>query len=187
MGGYGLGYMPELLTISAYAKHRGVSQPAVSKAIQAGRITVVMQSGKKLIDPEVADIQWAKNTRLRLTDIGEEKQSAPFPHPGVSDIESKVYDIKAARAKREHHEANLAEMREREKAGQLLEADRVQKAATSAGALLRNAMEQIVSKVSSRVASVSDVAEVRALLTKEIDAALADAADNLRKLSHVDD
>jgi hypothetical protein len=42
--------------VRAYARHRGVSHPAVSKAIKLGRITLLPDG---TIDPELADKQWA--------------------------------------------------------------------------------------------------------------------------------
>ena len=50
-----------LITPTAYARHRGCDEKAVRKAIAAGRISTI--DGK--IDPAVADIQWAQNTRAR--------------------------------------------------------------------------------------------------------------------------
>lgn len=180
--------MPELLSISDYARRRGCSQPAVTKAIQRGRITVVEQDGKKLIDPEVADIQWAKNTRPRVADL---EKDAPVDVPsGGGDLsapEAQLYDIQKARAKREHHEANLAEMRERKESGRLVELGRVKKAAVDAGALLRTALEQMAGKVGSLVAAESDAAECRRIIANEVDAALEDAAGNLRALVDVGD
>lgn len=44
------------LSITGYAKHRGISQPAVSKAIKVGKITLLTDG---TIDPELADKQWA--------------------------------------------------------------------------------------------------------------------------------
>lgn len=44
------------LSITGYARHRGVSQPAVSKAVKVGRITLLPDG---TIDPELADKQWA--------------------------------------------------------------------------------------------------------------------------------
>lgn len=44
------------LSITGYAKHRGISQPAVSKAVKAGKITPLADG---TIDPELADKQWA--------------------------------------------------------------------------------------------------------------------------------
>src|ERR1051326_4445023 len=46
-----------------YAKLRGVTQAAVSVAVRQGRITCDRdERGYALIDPEVADKQWAENT-----------------------------------------------------------------------------------------------------------------------------
>lgn len=50
--------MRELITKAEYARRRGVSKQAVCKAANTGRITLV--DGK--VDPEVADVQWARNT-----------------------------------------------------------------------------------------------------------------------------
>ena len=47
------------LSIRAYARHRGVSDAAVRKAIAAGRIT---PEGDGTVDPERADADWARNT-----------------------------------------------------------------------------------------------------------------------------
>jgi hypothetical protein len=47
------------LSIRAYARHRGVSDTAVHKAIQSGRIT---PEGDGTIDPDRADRDWARNT-----------------------------------------------------------------------------------------------------------------------------
>ena len=54
-----------LLTKSAYARHRGCDEKAVRKAVAEGRISTIERDGKQLIDPAVADIQWAANTRAR--------------------------------------------------------------------------------------------------------------------------
>ena len=47
------------LSIRAYARHRGVSDAAVRKAIAAGRIT---PEADGTVDPERADAEWARNT-----------------------------------------------------------------------------------------------------------------------------
>ena len=51
----------ELITQAEYARRRGVAKSAVAKAVAEGRITLI--NGK--VDPAVADIQWAQNTRTR--------------------------------------------------------------------------------------------------------------------------
>ena len=47
------------ISIRAYARHRGVSDAAVRKAIAAGRIT---PEANGTVDPERADAEWARNT-----------------------------------------------------------------------------------------------------------------------------
>lgn len=47
------------LSIRAYARHRGVTDTAVHKAIRTGRIDVLADG---TIDPESADQQWSANT-----------------------------------------------------------------------------------------------------------------------------
>lgn len=47
------------LSIRGYAKHRGVDEKAVRKALAAGRIT---KGADGQIDPDAADRQWASNT-----------------------------------------------------------------------------------------------------------------------------
>lgn len=174
-----------LLTISAYARHRGVSQPAVTQAVQAGRISVIEKNGRKWIDPAVADIQWRENTRPRFRDPEDAASPVSVPE-AVLDSPAAVgdlHDIRKARAKREHHEANLAEMRDRREAKQLVERERVKKSVVDAGALLRTALEQIASKLGAQLAVEDDPAVCRALVSAEVDAALEDATANLRRMA----
>jgi hypothetical protein len=59
------------LSIRAYARHRGVTDTAVHKAIQSGRIT---PESDGTIDPERADRDWARNTENPRSGT---KQQAP--------------------------------------------------------------------------------------------------------------
>ncbi len=66
----------QLITPSEYARRRGCSEAAVRKAIAKKRITAFERDGKKLIDPVVADIQWAANTRARVRSQRPEQERA---------------------------------------------------------------------------------------------------------------
>jgi phage terminase Nu1 subunit (DNA packaging protein) len=100
----------------------------------------------------------------------------------VAEIIEGAYDLQAARAKREHHEANLAELKERQALGELVEASRVTRAVTSWAAMARAAFEKIPDKVSERLAALPDPQECHSLLTAEIDLVLADLAVGARGL-----
>ena len=51
--------MTERMTVSEYARHRGVSRQAVHKALAAGRIT---RDGAGWIEVQAADRQWEEST-----------------------------------------------------------------------------------------------------------------------------
>jgi hypothetical protein len=168
----------KLITQSEYARHRGCSPVAVLKAIRSGRITTVERDGQTWIDPDVADIQWAKNSRPRVRNL-----PAPPPLELLSPPEAQLYDIQAARAKREHHEANLADLKEQRAVGALLDRSRVQKAVVDATARLRGDLEQIPGKLSAQLAAETEVTAIRALLTTAIHEALGNLADGLRRMA----
>lgn len=71
-----------MISLTAYARHRGVSVEAVSKAIRVGRLrkcVVSVNSQPKVSDVELADEEWAANTRNRRYDI-----DADAAEPGMS-------------------------------------------------------------------------------------------------------
>lgn len=105
----------------------------------------------------------------------------------VAEIIDGAYDLQAARAKREHHEANLAELKERQALGDLVEASRVIRSVTTWAAMARAAFEKIPDKVAERVAAESDAQQCHALLTAEIDLVLADLAAGARSLKFYGD
>ena len=181
-----------LISKSEYARHRGCQPGAVTAAIGTGRITTVIKDGKELIDPEVADIQWERNTRTQMRN-GRAGQPAhqpdlmtpapPTDEPAeIRSEQAARYDVQEARAKRETHEANLAMMREQKEAGQLLERERVMKAAVDAGAQLRASLERLPT-LSLELAAMQDPAQINQRLTQAVADALHDAADKLMTLA----
>lgn len=104
---------------------------------------------------------------------------------GLPEIIAEAYDIQRARAKRETHEANLAELRERQALGELVEADRVRRAVSSLAAMVRSAFERIPDKLADRLAANADPQACHALLTGEIDLVLADLSAGATNLQLV--
>jgi hypothetical protein len=64
------------ISIRAYARHRGVSDAAVRKAIAAGRIT---PEADGTLDPQRADAEWARNTEAPRTGTRARAVSAAVP------------------------------------------------------------------------------------------------------------
>jgi hypothetical protein len=64
------------ISIRAYARHRGVTDTAVHKAIRAGRIT---PEADGTIDPEKADREWARNSEPPKTGTSTKAPKVAVP------------------------------------------------------------------------------------------------------------
>jgi hypothetical protein len=157
-----------LLTVSAYARHRGCDEKAVRKAIAENRISAQTgPNGRRMIDPEVADIQWAKNTRARAgsgTDSGDllsspgpsgaatggtpgdAKQPAPPAAPaGYAD----------ARARTELANAGIAELQLAKLRGEVRDVTDINRGAFDIGRELRDAMDSSVNTLAAELAPLA--------------------------------
>lgn len=181
--------MTRLVSKADYARHRGCHPSAVSHALRSGRITAVEHDGRELIDVETADREWAANTdpsKVPLSGRTAPLASPPPPAPPhdhhPDGTETPVHDIQAARAKREHHEANLAAMREAREAGSLVSAESVARAAADIDAAFAEAAQQLI-QLAKELAAESDPVKVRQMIEARVNAALTDAADRLAELA----
>jgi hypothetical protein len=162
-------------TISQYARHRGCDEKAVRKAIAEGRITAVEIDGRKMIDPAVADIQWAKNTRARV-DSGRAPDKPAGKTRGSDDLVEEASYF-ANRARREAAEAQMAELALAKELGQVIEREPAVSAVFTAFRALRDGGLVIGRKLAARVAAMSDAREVQA----EIDAAQRELFDTFAR------
>lgn len=170
----------QLLTKSAYARHRGCDEKAVRKAIAEGRISTI--DGK--IDPEVADIQWAKNTRARadsrrtagsgamgagstLLD-GETAASGPDSAPGAPA--SPGYSD--YRAMREKADAEMAVRANLKDAGLLVERAHVQRGTFDVVRAFRDAVMVIGQRAAPRCIGLAESREIEHVITDETRKAL---------------
>ncbi|MCF7984319.1 MAG: hypothetical protein K9L70_07940 [Thiohalocapsa sp.] len=161
----------ELVSQAEYARRRGVGRSSVQRAIQSGRLSgdALVKAGQRvLIRPDAADAQWIANA---------ERVRTP---PPAATVDS--HDIARARAKREFHEANLAELREARTAGALVDRRAIEAGATEVGAAFRQSIENLL-QLAPELAAESDPARVRSLLDERIRAVLTDAADRLDALA----
>lgn len=101
------------MSLTAYAKRRGVSTVAVSKAIAAGRLTESVvrdaRGGPKIADPEMADREWDENTRAQADQGATAYQQSRAAREAMS-------------LRRETAEAELAEIELAERRGTMIPA-----------------------------------------------------------------
>lgn len=149
------------LSLSAYAKRRGVSHVAVSKAIAAGRLSASVvrdaRGAPKIADPELADREWAANTRPRVdhppADLGGEP---PVHAPRTARLPTgaprpDVPDYNESRARRESALADMAEIEVAERRGELVPVDEARADVVSRFTVVRTRLLGVPSRVAQRL------------------------------------
>lgn len=149
--------------------------------ISKGRVSQLKAQGMPIDSIKSARTWYEQNVDQRMSPKLIPGIQLP-PRERLAEIVENAYDIQQARAKREHHEANLAELRERQALGELVEVKRVTQAITSLTAAARTAFEKVADKLAGRL----DEAQVL-LVQSEIDQVLADLAANARTISFTED
>lgn len=181
-----------LMGLREYARHRdakglpGTSLRAVQKAIATHRISVLTDDkGRQRIDPEVADIQWDRNTdpdQSVRANAGRETVlpgSASGEASGGRGEEREQSPYWDARTRLAVAEAAKAELQLEEMSGNLVRRERVERAAYEAGRLLRDMVLSVPSKIAAETAAMSDPQAVEARIRDELRKVL----DELARLS----
>jgi hypothetical protein len=167
---------------SEYAKHRGCTPAAVLKAIRTGRITTVERDGQTLIDPEVADIQWANNTRARGDSARKPGAVPGVDKPGQPPADDGADDYKDHRARREKAEADRAEVIALREQQQVLMREPAERAIFDAFRALRDTAFQAMRDAAPKVRDLTESREIQLVLEEELRRAFAafDAATRKR-------
>jgi hypothetical protein len=156
-----------ILSLRAYARHRGVGLSTVQKAISSGRITP-LPDGR--IDSDQADREWQENTNARP--IGASKK-----HRDDEDAFGAAQYTKA-RAVREHYQARLSKLEYEEKVGSLISKDEVQIATFNQFRQYRDGMLNISDRIAAMLAAETDAAKCYEILATEIRKALNEFSDS---------
>lgn len=175
--------MRQLLSFSEYARHRRVSPAAVSQAVASGRITPVVDTrGRRRIDPEIADAQWSKNTDPLQSERASRSNRGAEPPDGGGEGGAKGSPYWDARTRREQAEAEMAEMKLRQQAGELCDVAGVRRAASDMGRAMRDAVMGLPSRIAPELAHLSDAWEIE----QRLSAALRQVLDDLAKITRAD-
>jgi hypothetical protein len=188
-----------MMSLRAYAKHRGCALNAVQAAIKAGRIS---WGGKgTLIDSELADNQWSANTNFNQQpaklleeaarqakiaaaaggddgDDGDEGDViTPTVHKGRSIGESDASGLIKAKADREYFEAKRAEMRFRAEAGELVPLNEVNQYVSGMIMRAKDIFMRMPRELRDRLAQEVDPIKCQRMLEKEVTRGLSTLAE----------
>lgn len=119
------------ITLSAYAKHRGISVEAVCKAVRTGRLkksVTFVRDKAKITDAELADREWLNRTREKIDSPAPPAPPAASPTAPASAPNGTSGDEawREARARQQAATAELAEIELAEKRGELMPAKDVE-------------------------------------------------------------
>ncbi|XVJ69871.1 MAG: hypothetical protein HEQ39_09610 [Rhizobacter sp.] len=152
----------ELITQAEYARRRGVAKSAVAKAVKEERITLF----DGMIDPEIADIQWARNTRARADSAKAPKGGSDTTPEAQSHSSRSDYDLH--RTRREKADASRSEIALAKEAGELMERKRGVQAAFTAFRALRDSGMLVGRKVSTRLVPLTEPREIQLVIDAEL-------------------
>lgn len=159
-----------------------LSQAALARelGISPGRVTQLAQRGMPLFSVDAARAWRAQNVAPMATgkdNAGALPQSDRMHDFGVDDDgEQAPAGYLKSRARREAAEASMAEMRERELAGELIRVTAIESVLAAALAQFREALLQIPNRIGPQLAAESDAGAVINTLEQEISNALHNLA-----------
>ena len=158
------------------------SEIAKVLGVTEGRVTQLKSKGMPVDSIDLAADWYRKNVDQKLSPKLGPSVVPPPAAETMKEVVAGFYDLQEERARREHHEANLAELKQRQLMGELVEVARVRRAVTTWAAMARAAFEKVPDKLAERVAAETEAQNCHALLTAEIDLILADLANGARSL-----
>lgn len=176
---------PNLLTQAEYARSRkerglpGGSREAVRKAVDEGRISAF--GADKLVDQQLADSQWERNTRARvspgsgaaagqpalpLVDAPGADVSTPAPAAATPAM-SQDPTYMQLRARRELADAEMAEMNSAKMRGAMVLREDVDRALFEIGREVRDALTACARRVAAEVSSLNSAEACESVIDRE--------------------
>jgi hypothetical protein len=168
------------LSISAYARHRGVSHVAVLKAIKSGRIS---KEADGTIDVAKADADWRKNTSQAQQRKTEKDVTPARERPIDPPVVNSGPSYAQSRAIKEAYHARLAKLSYEEKTASLVKIDSVKVAWFNVLRVLRDRALNLPDRLAPLLAAETDPKRVRDLLDTDLRQMLSDAADTVTNLN----
>jgi predicted transcriptional regulator len=157
--------MPVYMSQAEYSRHRGVSQPMISKYIKIGKLKgCIKRFGKqKKIDMEKADIALSEN----LSELRRMHQEEPETREETVTITDSVSYAEFQKQQMKY-KAGLAKLEYEKTKGKLIDAAQVEAEATDCAIKTREAFLALPSRLRNTLASEADPHKIEQLLETEI-------------------
>lgn len=175
------GVVPPVMSQGEFARHRGVSEPMVSRWKAKGYLVMTPEAKVDVAATQellarVLDPARGGKRGATPAGAGAALQPAPAPAParagraaaaasGESDADKANYNLQAARERRA--KAQLAELELAREAGALVDAEEVRSQIAGRVGDARNALMQIGRRVSAQLALLDNARDIEAVLDEE--------------------
>ena len=156
------------LSIRAYARHRGVTEAAVRKAIKQGRVSKG-KNGK--INPKTADKEWGKNTdpaQIKAVFTEEKPDYSQNSIPNAANGPS----YQQSRVIKEAYGAKLLRLQFEKESKKLISIDDVKVSAFNAARMTRDRILNIPDRVIPQLVGKTNIFEMKEILKAELNKAL---------------
>ncbi|NBV07407.1 MAG: hypothetical protein EBS06_09290 [Proteobacteria bacterium] len=166
------------LSIRAYARHRGVTEAAVRKAIRQGRVSKG-KNGK--INPKTADKEWGQNTdpaQIKAVFTEEKPDYSQNSIPNATNGPS----YQQSRAIKEAYGAKLLRLQFEKESKKLISIDDVKVSAFNAARMTRDRILNIPDRVIPQLVGKTDIFEMKEILKAELIKALEELSKVHEKL-----
>lgn len=173
-----------LVSIAEFARQLKVSRSAVQYAIKKGRIDLQTVDGKKVINLATGKKQWASTLDKKASDKAKSKGKKiiveEYEPPAKFD---KYGDMTTAEAERRDkvNRAKLSELKYKEQAKLLVEADKVKRRAFLLARKTRDAIMQVPARHSHELAVETDPHKLEVKLSKILEKAIQKLITEERK------
>lgn len=158
---------PFELSIRAYAKHKGVTDTAVRKAIKNGRITI-KKNGK--IDKEKADADWETYKQI------EKERDMPLVQESMGSDSRNIY--RQSKTVEATYKAKNEKLKYEKEIGKLIDANQVRIEAFNMARKTRDRVLNVPDRVIPMLIGKTDIKEMKKILRKELIVALKELGDN---------
>ena len=173
----GVDKLKMLLSISDFAKAKGLSRQRVSKAVQQGKLegAIVNSGKKKLIDKDLGMELWGKNTAPVLIPV--EPQTKKELKKQIDEMPAdEIPDFNVSRARKEHWNASLAKLQVQQQKKELIPVTDIKKSSFELGRAIRESLSNIADRLAPQCAGETDSQVIHRLLTEEHRNALEEIA-----------
>lgn len=169
----------DLLTQAEYAKRRGCSEAAVHGARKRRiKAAEVIQDGKVLINADLADDLWARNSLRRkpVVNVPGSAKLSPAGPPDRHALKAFIMglpedqipdDVNEIIRRKEHYNAECQRLKALKERGEVVPASEVKDEAFARARAVRDALLGLADRLAPILAATTDARECHRLITEE--------------------